>query len=139
MFYNVHFTLCSTVCRSDFLGVSVQLTHIFFFTLCISHFLCFSVQLINILCFTMCISHYVLKCAVWFSMCFSTTHSYIVFFNVHFSFSVFQCNSLTYCVLQCAFHIMFYSVPSDFLGFSVKSTLIQCSTLCISHFLCFSV
>ena len=99
MFHNVHFTLCSTLCRPYFLGCSVHSTHIQCSSHCISHLLCFSLQIMNILCFTMCISHYVLKCAVWFSMCFSTTHSYIVFFNVHFSFSIFQCNSLTYCVL----------------------------------------
>ena len=87
MFHNVHFTLCSTVCRSDFLGFSVQLTHIFFFlhcaflifcfsvqlnkhtvfynmhftlcsTVCWSDFLGFSVQLTHILGSTLCISHF---------------------------------------------------------------------------------
>jgi len=33
----------------------------------------------------------------FFSRFFSTTHSYILFYTVHFSFSLFQCNSLTSC------------------------------------------
>ena len=105
MFYNVHFKLWSTVCRSDFLGVSVQLTHIFCSTLCISHFL-FLVQLINILCFTISIWHHVLQCACLI-------------------FLVFQCNSLIYWVLHCAFPIF---------CFSVQLINILCVTMGISHY-----
>ena len=120
MSYNVHcafLNFCFSVQPLNILCFKISISHfvvqcacliylvfqgnslIYWVLHCAFPILCFSVQLINILCFTMCISHYVLKCAVWFSMCFSTTHSYIVFFNVHFSFSIFQCNSLTYCVL----------------------------------------
>uniref|UniRef100_A0A0V1KJF9 Uncharacterized protein n=1 Tax=Trichinella nativa TaxID=6335 RepID=A0A0V1KJF9_9BILA len=34
-----------------------------------------------------------------------------MFYSVPSDFLGFSCNSLTYCVLQCAFHTMFYSVP----------------------------
>ena len=44
---------------------------------------------------------------------------------------------LIYYVSQCAFHTMSTVCQSNFLGFSVQSTHIQCSTLCVSHFLCF--
>ena len=112
VFYNVHFTLCSTVCRSDFLGVSLQLTHIFFFLHCAFLIFCFSVQLKKTYCVLQYAFHTMFySVLVWFSRFFSATHSYIGFYTVHFSFSVLECNSLSSCVLQCAFHTVFYSVP----------------------------
>ena len=95
VFYNVHFTLCSTVCRSDFLDVSVQLKK----TYCVLQY-AFHTMFYSVL--------------VWFSRFFSATHSYIGFYTVHFPFSVFPCNLLTYYVLQWAFHTMFYYVPALF-------------------------
>ena len=159
MFYNVHFKLWSTVCRSDFLGVSVQLTHVLGSTL----YFPFSLFPCNLL------TYYMLQCALHtmfyyvpallsrlfslthsytvfstgnfqFSICFSATHSYTMFHNVHFTLCSTVCRSdflgfsvqlthiffflhcaflifcfsvqlkKTYCVLQYAFHTMFYSV-----------------------------
>ena len=139
MFYNVHFKLWSTVCRSDFLGVSVQLTHVLGSTL----YFPFSLFPCNLL------TYYMLQCALHtmfyyvpalLSRLFSLTHSYTVFSTGNFQFSI--CFSATHSYTM--FHNVHFTLcstvcQSDFLGFSVQSTHIQCSTLCISHFLCFSV
>ena len=86
MFYNVHFTLCSAVC----LSVQLNKHAVFYnmhFTLCSrvcrSDFLGVSVQLTHVLGSTL-----------------------------YFPFSLFPCNLLTYYMLQCALHTMFYYVPA---------------------------
>ena len=153
MFYNVHFTICSTVCQSDFLGVPVQLTHIFFSTLCVSHFLFFSAtQKRTVIynmhltpCSTVCLSDFLgvsvqlthiffLQCA-FLIFCFSVQLINILCFTISIwhhvlqcaclIFLVFQCNSLIYWVLHCAFPIF---------CFSVQLINILCVTMGISHY-----
>ena len=105
MFHNVHFTLCSTVCRSDFLGFSVQLTHIFFSTLCVSHFLFFS-----------------------------ATQKRTVIYNMHLTPCSTVCLSDFLGVSVQLTHIFFLQCAFLIFCFSVQLINILCFTMCISHY-----
>ena len=97
---------------------------------------CFSVQLKKTYCVLQYAFHTMFySVLVWFSRFFSATHSYIGFYTVHFPFSVFPCNLLTYMCYNGHFTLCSTMCRPYFLGCLVSLTHILCSLLGISNFL----